>query len=763
MSAERITYEHFEIARRPDGSLFELGRGAMGVTYKALDMRLGSFVALKVINANYLNNQVARERFLREARAAAHLNHPNVVAIFHRSQDDSAFFYAMQFIEGETLDDFVKRKGPLPVPLALRLILQAAQGLAAAHERGLIHRDIKPANLMLVNADSEDPDDLLLKVIDFGLAKSLLKDEGGGSGESLTGGFPVGTPYFMSPEQIDPTSGVEIDARTDIYSLGVTLWYLLAGKPPFMGSQFQVFNQHVSKPPPLNHLPPSAASIGPLLTRMMAKEPAGRPANYRELIAALKRLLRASNAGNSAAAPTPTQESAPAPAPAMDFPSASPGETMPLEERTPTPSSEGENYFALTEILRRRGVLPVGEAITILQALAPLVDDITQRGGGRTLDLDPARVFVHFRNAGASETELSFRPISQWPNWEIRFWNPGAQDAPVGDDVTMVSSRPAIESSAVVRLGALFYELLRGAPPPLEEDGSITYVPLPSLNESGNATLRRALTDPARPFPSAAAFAVALIRANTASAPIGPSQSTGVRPVTTPTPPPPTPEPPAPRKKLIAQAPRFTPPLLTPAPPPTPVPPAPFPEPEPPFIPKRFPVMTAIIIASVALMVLAALGIFFHDSPDPEDSPDSSPAATPTAAPQPFSSSGGEKAKLPTPKPRQGVPFAVYNYQGKVGNMEVEYTLQWFGSNVVTGSYSNARAANKIIYRLNGTRTGANSLELKEYTGNTLTATARLTKSLQNGSVIWTGKMYNTDGKTFDMILKRKLDGAGND
>ena len=152
MPSDPVTFEHFEIARRPDGSLHELGRGAMGVTYKAFDTRLGSHVALKVINADAIKSEVGRVRFEREAKAAAHLNHPNVAAIFHRGQEGDAYFYAMQFIEGETFDAFVKRRGPLPAALALRLILQAAQGLAAASTRGLIHRDIKPANLMLVHA-----------------------------------------------------------------------------------------------------------------------------------------------------------------------------------------------------------------------------------------------------------------------------------------------------------------------------------------------------------------------------------------------------------------------------------------------------------------------------------------------------------------------------------------------------------------------------------------------------------------------------------
>ena len=176
-----------------------------------------------------------------------------------------------------------KRRGPLPAELALRLILQAAQGLAAASTRGLIHRDIKPANLMLVHpedgSEADDDDELLVKVIDFGLAKYLNKP-GEDSDISLTGDRIVGTPYYMSPEQIDPV-GKEIDARADIYSLGVTLWHLLCGNPPFRGTEFQVLSQHMHNTLPWEQLPASVpSSIYDLLERMMAKDPrqsAGEP------------------------------------------------------------------------------------------------------------------------------------------------------------------------------------------------------------------------------------------------------------------------------------------------------------------------------------------------------------------------------------------------------------------------------------------------------------------------------------------------------
>ena len=292
-------YAPFSIARREDGTLDELGRGAMGITYKATDTQLGRTVALKVINATYLGDPIARQRFLAEARAAAQLQHANVASVYHLRAEGDDVFYAMEFVKGETVEAYVKRRGPLPARLALRIILQAAQGLAAANERGLIHRDIKPANLMLARApapagggiEHEEEDGLLVKVIDFGLAKSVSGNESGGG---LTGGSVVGTPHFMSPEQISLEAGRVLDCRSDIYSLGVTLWYLLVGRPPFEGPQFQILSQHLQKRPPLEELSEAgvAMEIVALVGSMLAKDREERPANYPALIAALKKLLR---------------------------------------------------------------------------------------------------------------------------------------------------------------------------------------------------------------------------------------------------------------------------------------------------------------------------------------------------------------------------------------------------------------------------------------------------------------------------------------
>src|SRR6202008_1903923 len=227
--AEAENYQHYQVLRREDGSLWELGKGAMGITYKAFDTNLRCTVALKVINNTYLNSEVARQLFLREARAAAALRHQNVASVFHLGSDHDCYFYAMEFIDGQTLASYIEKekKGPLEPVEALNICLQVTRALAAAARQHLVHRDLKPANLMLVDEDGER----IVKVIDFGLAKSA-KTEGDDSGTLTQAGGFVGTPHFASPEQLEER---DIDIRSDIYSLGVTLYYMLTGRPPFSG------------------------------------------------------------------------------------------------------------------------------------------------------------------------------------------------------------------------------------------------------------------------------------------------------------------------------------------------------------------------------------------------------------------------------------------------------------------------------------------------------------------------------------------------
>src|SRR6202795_1670092 len=219
-------FEHYSLVTGEDGTPVELGRGAMGITYKAFDMVLRHAVALKVIDARIATHLEARERFLREARAAARLRHPNIASVFYYGvrKSDGQCFYAMELVEGETLETHLRR-GPLPVASALEVVAQVARALVAAEAQELVHRDLQPANLMLC----EGPE-LSVKVIDFGLARAAVTAR---SEADLTHGGFVGTPAFASPEQF---TGASVDARSDFYSLGITLWAMLTGQAPFRGS-----------------------------------------------------------------------------------------------------------------------------------------------------------------------------------------------------------------------------------------------------------------------------------------------------------------------------------------------------------------------------------------------------------------------------------------------------------------------------------------------------------------------------------------------
>src|SRR5215468_4746672 len=182
-------FEHYEVMLDAAGRPIELGRGAMGVTYKALDVDLRCPVTLKVISERYLGDESARLRFQREARAAASVRHPNVASVFHLGRTDQNYFYAMEFVAGETLENLIKRSDRLEVKLALEITSQVAAGLVAVHKQKLVHRDIKPSNIMV---SLEEDGAVTAKIIDLGLAKTL-SEPGAQTAISIPGGF-AGTP-----------------------------------------------------------------------------------------------------------------------------------------------------------------------------------------------------------------------------------------------------------------------------------------------------------------------------------------------------------------------------------------------------------------------------------------------------------------------------------------------------------------------------------------------------------------------------------------
>jgi TolB-like protein/Tfp pilus assembly protein PilF len=281
-----LVFGDFEIEQDADGSYWELGHGAIGVTYLAADRVLRRRVALKVIEvpAGARGSQFVRERFLREARAAGALRHPNVAAVyqFGTSPDGSHCYYAMELVEGETLGARVRRDGPLNAKEALEIAIQITRALMAAAAHDLIHRDLKPGNIMLTT-ESE------VKVIDFGLAKAIT-DAGGDM--DLTHGEFVGTPSFASPEQFG--SG-PVGARSDIYSLGATLWFALTGLAPHFGKTMEEIRDRKTR----DDLPTAQLvarkvpePLVKLLCSTLAIDPGKRPASARELMEALESCRR---------------------------------------------------------------------------------------------------------------------------------------------------------------------------------------------------------------------------------------------------------------------------------------------------------------------------------------------------------------------------------------------------------------------------------------------------------------------------------------
>jgi serine/threonine protein kinase/Tfp pilus assembly protein PilF len=297
----------YEIDCHADGSLCELGRGAMGVTYRATDTSLQRKVALKIIKIDIAERSAdARERFVREARAAAAFRHEHIATVYQFGMrlETGQYFYAMELIEGETLDERVRRAGPLDSRTTIGIAEQVTSALAAAEKHGLVHRDLKPANLMLINADDAEvmkSDQArskrskiralrksgipVIKIIDFGLAKAFHTTT---DPKSLTHDRFVGTPAFASPEQFEHST---LDVRSDIYSLGETLWFALTGKTPFAGRTLsEIHSAQKSDVLPTEQLKAAHVPhrLKSLLESMLAFEPASRPGTG-ELAARLQR------------------------------------------------------------------------------------------------------------------------------------------------------------------------------------------------------------------------------------------------------------------------------------------------------------------------------------------------------------------------------------------------------------------------------------------------------------------------------------------
>jgi serine/threonine protein kinase/formylglycine-generating enzyme required for sulfatase activity len=564
--AESLEFEHYQLLTNPDGSLMELGRGAMGVTYKAFDTNLYCYVALKVITASLLDSENAAERFLREARVAARLRHRNVASVFHLGKHGDSYFYAMEFIDGETVFSKVKREGPLDCVFGLDIAQQVACALIAAEEQHLVHRDIKPSNLMLVR---ESDGEILAKVIDFGLVKSAVA-ESSAAGHLSVGGF-VGTPYFASPEQLDRQPE---DIRSDIYSLGITLWYMLTGKPTFMGSMASVIAQHLEKTPAFDSLAILPAQVVAVLRRMLEKDKTKRfqtPAEARvELRACIESLAvsRPSTRPETKTAETfetieltggRNLELRPGPGSLLkdryrlieDVNPTNPGHIFHAEdtltrmrvtvrvfiaeadilaqideeaerikgcshpnfiqlfavERDRTVSFivlEWLEGFPLVDLLRARRALTLRELLMLLQQIAPAVD--AAREAHLSVEMKLRDVYLHFTESFAEPVaNIVLRcPLDEWPAFVVK--------------VSLLEKIKSLEASAGA---AQEQTMILDARPQRDvvQLGIVAYellggksggfAPLATVSETGNEVLRKCLA-PDRSFATAAEFYIAL-------------------------------------------------------------------------------------------------------------------------------------------------------------------------------------------------------------------------------------------------------------
>ena len=361
MVGSRIS--HYELQSK-------LGQGGMGIVYRAVDTRLGRVVALKMIPRDALGREDLRRRMLREARAAAMLNHPNVCGVF--DVDDSQGFLVMECIEGAPLND-VLRAGPMQVDRALKIARQIASGLVVAHERGIVHRDIKPANILLTPAEQ-------VKITDFGLAKCAEESRLTMSGQVL------GTPAYMSPEQI---RGCEADARSDIWSFGVMFFELLTGGLPFHGDNMTPLLYGIVHDDPQ----PLPSSVGPerprlqrILERCLAKTPDQRFERMRDVAVELGGVLH--DPLNSTVLPTRERQEAPTAAiPTMTLDRSFAGApSIAVVDFTNDSGDPGLDWLSiavaetLTSDLRKVGKLRVIERPQVIRAVLKSGVDPTELG-----------------------------------------------------------------------------------------------------------------------------------------------------------------------------------------------------------------------------------------------------------------------------------------------------------------------------------------------------------------------------------------------
>jgi eukaryotic-like serine/threonine-protein kinase len=261
----------------------EIGRGGMGIVYRARDRRLKRSVAIKLLPPELGFRREVRQRFLREAETAAQLSHANIVPIYSVDDVENLVFFAMAYIDGDNLATRLSARGPMPIEDVRRVLTEVGEALAYAHARGVIHRDIKPDNILLDSVDGRS------LVTDFGIARAAMEGGGGDSTRLTATGMAIGTPAYMSPEQA--AGDKEIDGRSDLYALGIVAYQMLTGEPPFTGTSTPaLLVKHLTeKPVPVQQRRPDTPNdLAQIVMRLLEKEPAARFGSAGEMVAALR-------------------------------------------------------------------------------------------------------------------------------------------------------------------------------------------------------------------------------------------------------------------------------------------------------------------------------------------------------------------------------------------------------------------------------------------------------------------------------------------
>ena len=331
--------------------LARLGRGSMGTVYKARQVSMDRVVALKVLPPALAKDKTFIERFFREARAVAKLNHPNIVQGIDVGSADKYYYFAMEYVEGETVQNLIVRDGPMPERKALEIILQVAHALHHAHRHGMVHRDIKPDNIIVTPAS-------VAKLCDLGLAKTLSGD----SSVTQTG-LAVGTPHYISPEQA--RGDQDVDIRSDLYSLGATLYHMLLGRTPFSGSSAAVvmtkhLNEELADPRTIR--PELSAGLAALIHKMMAKDRTDRYQTPEAVISDINLVLSGRLPAGARATPALAAHDRAVAAPARPRPvsrrtTAQPAEAVPPRRKSRTLLYAGAGLLLLVAVGATLGVV----------------------------------------------------------------------------------------------------------------------------------------------------------------------------------------------------------------------------------------------------------------------------------------------------------------------------------------------------------------------------------------------------------------------